>query len=149
MLVVCYVIGFVSCQMWLNSTTSDAEINGTTTSDAEINGTIVRFGELVTKSDTAVSEVELATASAHNVSLNPVSTEDFILNDRECPNGSSKPCVVKCCPLGESIVMGKACEPSTLKFQVVFFGETGGSNATAADDGEYDYIFGDPCRYNK
>lgn len=138
-LVVCYVISFVSCQMWLNSTISDAEINGT----------IVRVSELVTKSDTAVSKVELTTASTHNVSLNPVSAEDFILNDRECPNGSSRPCVVKCCPSGESITMGKACEPSTLKFQVTFFGESGESNATAADDGDYDYIFGDPCLYNK
>lgn len=138
-LVVCYVIGFVSCQMWLNSTKSDAEINGT----------IVNVSELVTKSDTTVSEVELATASTHSVRLNPLLTEDFMLNDRKCPNGSSKPCVVKCCPLGESITMGKACEPSTLKFQVIFFGESGESNATAAAVGDYDYIFGDPCLYNK
>jgi hypothetical protein len=133
-LVVCYVIGFISCQIPLNSTISDDEVNGT----------IVRVSELVTKSDIAVSEVELATASTQSVTLNPISTEDFILNDRHCPNGSSKPCVVKCCPLGKSIGISKVCEPSTLKFEVIFFGENGGSNATAAD-GDYDYIFGNPC----
>jgi hypothetical protein len=120
-----------------------------TINDDEINGTIVRVSELVTKSDIAVSEVELATASTQNVSLNPISTEDFILNDRQCPSGSSKPCVVKCCPLGESIANSKFCEPSTLKFKVIFFGENGGSNATAADDGDYDYIFGNPCLYER
>jgi hypothetical protein len=131
-IVVCYVIGFVSCQIWLNSTISDIEINGT----------IVRVNELVTNSD-IVSEVELATASTQDVSLNRISTEDFILNDRQCPRGSSKPCVVKCCPLGESIEISKVCEPSSLKFQVIFFDENGESNATADD---YDYVVGNPCR---
>jgi len=210
-LVVCYVIGFVSCQIRLNSTISDDEINGTivrvnevvtksdiavskvdeingttvgvnevvtksdiavskvdeingtivrvnevvTKSDIavskvdEINGTIVRVNEVVTKSDIAISKVELATASTQNVSSNPISTEDFMLNDRQCPSNSSKPCVVKCCPLGESIAISKVCEPSTLKFQVIFFGENGESNATAADNGDYDYIFGDPCLYER
>ena len=138
-LVVCYVIGFVSCQIRLNSTISDDEINGT----------IVRVNEVVTKSDIAISKVELATASTQNVSSNPISTEDFMLNDRQCPSNSSKPCVVKCCPLGESIAISKVCEPSTLKFQVIFFGENGESNATAADNGDYDYIFGDPCLYER
>jgi len=138
-LVVCYVISFVSCQIWLNSTISDTEINGT----------IVRVSELVTKSDTDVSAAELATASTQSVSSNPVSAEYLILNDRECPSGSSKPCVVKCCPLGQSIANSKVCEPTNLTFQVIFFGETEGSNATAADEGDYDYIFGNPCLYER
>jgi hypothetical protein len=120
-----------------------------TISDDQINGTIVSASELVTKSDVTDSEVELATASTQSVSLNPISTEDFILNERQCPSGSSKPCVVKCCPLGESIANRKVCEPSTLKFEVIFFGENGGSDATAADDGDYNYIFGNPCRYER
>ena len=138
-LVVCYIISFVSCQIQLNSTISDDEINGT----------IIRVSELVTKSDITVSEVELATASTRSVSLNPISNEDLILNDRQCPSGRSKPCVVKCCPLGESIRNSNGCEPSPLKFEVNFFVENGGSNATAAaaadGDGDYDYIFGNPC----
>jgi hypothetical protein len=117
-------------------------------SDDEVNGTIVRVSELITNSDISVSEVELATTSTQNVTLDPVSTED-ILNDRHCPSGSSKPCVVKCCPLGESVGISKVCEPSTLKFEVIFFGENGGPNATAADDGDYDYIFGNPCQYER
>ena len=163
-LVVFYVIGFISCQIRLNSTISDNEVNGTivrvselvTKSDIRVsevelavNGTIVRVSELVTKSDVAVSEVELATASTQSVTLNPISAEDFILNDRQCPSGSSKPCVVKCCPLGETIGFSKVCEPSALKFEVIFFVENGGSNATAADDGDYDYIFGNPCFYER
>jgi hypothetical protein len=136
--VVCYVIGFISCHIRLNSTISDEEVNGT----------IVRVSELVTKSDIAVSEVELATAATQNLTLNPISTEDFILNDRHCPSGSSKPCVVKCCPLGETIGISKVCEPTTLQFEVIFFGENGGSNATAAN-GDYDYIFGNPCSYER
>jgi hypothetical protein len=120
-----------------------------TISDDEINGTIVHVSELVTKSDTAVSEVELATASTQSVSLNPISTEDFILDGRQCPSGSSKPCIVKCCPLGESIKKSKVCEPSTLKFQVIFFGDDGESDATADVDDDYDYIFGNPCLYDR
>jgi hypothetical protein len=138
-LVVCCVIGFVSCQIQLNSTINDDEINGT----------IVRVSELVTKSDIAVSEVELATASIQSVGLNPRSTEYIILNDRQCPSGSSKPCAVKCCPVGESIANNRRCEPSNLKFQVIFFGENEGSNATAAADGDYAYILGNPCRYDR
>jgi hypothetical protein len=137
--VVCYVIGFVSCQIRSNSTIRDDD-----------NGTIVRVSELVTKSDIADSAVELATASTQSVSLNPISTEDFISNGRQCPSGSSKPCVVKCCPVGESIAISKDCEPSTLTFQVIFFAENEGSNATAADvDGDYDYILGNPCLYER
>jgi hypothetical protein len=123
----------------LNSTISDVEINGTT----------VRVTELVTNSDIAVSEVKLATDSTQNVSLNPISTEDFILDDRQCPRGSSKPCVVKCCPLGESIGPSKVCGPSILKFQVIFFDEIEVSIATADGNGDYDYIFGDPCLYGR
>lgn len=139
-LIVCYVISFVSCQIRLNTTISDNEINGTT----------VSVSELVTKYIT-VSEVELATASTRSVSFNPISNEDSILNDRQCPSSSSKPCVVKCCPSGESIGINKVCEPSPLKFQVNFFVENGGSNATAAadDDGDYDYIFGNPCLHDR
>jgi hypothetical protein len=138
-LVVSCAIGFVSGQTQLNSTVSDVEINGT----------VVRVSEQVTNPDIAVSEAELATASTQSVSSNPVSTEDFNLNSRQCPRGSSKPCLVKCCPLGESIGISRICEPSTLKFEVLFFGENGGSIATTDDDGDYDYIFGNPCRFDR
>lgn len=132
-LVVCCVICFVSCQTRLNLTISDVEISGTT----------VRVSKLVTNSSIAVSEVELATDSTQDVSLNLISTEDFNLTDRHCPRGSSKPCVVKCCPVGESIGESKNCEPSPLKFNVSFFGEA------TAGDGDYDYIIGNPCRFER
>lgn len=139
--VVCCVIGFVSSHLHLNSTVSDVEINGT----------VVRVSEQVTNSDIVVSEAELATASTQIVSLNPISIEDFSLSSRQCPSGSSKPCVVKCCPLGESIGDGKICEPSTLKFKVPFYDENGRFNATDDDDddGDYDFIFGNPCCFER
>jgi hypothetical protein len=118
-----------------------------TISDDEINGTTARVSELITKYDITVSEVELATSSTRSVSLSR-KTEVFISNDGQCPSGSSKPCVVKCCPLGESIGINKVCEPSPLKFQVIFFVENGGSNAAAAG-GDYDYILGNPCLYER
>lgn len=147
LLVVYYAIGFVSCQVRLNWTISAAEINGTT----------VRVSELVTNSDTAVSEADLATVStlsAGVLGLNPISTEDSILDDSHCPRGSSKPCIVKCCPLGESLGISKLCEPSTLKFQVHFFSEKGSFNSTVAavaddDDDDYDYVIGNPCLYER
>lgn len=145
--VVWYVISFVSCQTRFNSNVSDVEINGTT----------VHVSELVTSSDTAVRGDELATASTHSavvLGLNTISAEDSVLNDRDCPRSSSKPCVVKCCPLGESIGNSKVCEPTLLKFKVNFFSENGWPNSSAAaddgdDDGDYDYIFGNPCRYER
>jgi hypothetical protein len=129
--VVCCVIGFVSSQLHFNSTVSDVEINGT----------VVRVSEQVTNSDIVVSEAELAAASTQIVSLNPISTEDFSLSSRQCPRDSSKPCVVKCCPLGESLGISKICEPSTLKFPDDFLCEDG--------DGDYDFIFGNPCRFDR
>lgn len=141
-LLLCCIIGFVHGQTGPNSTTSDVTINGT----------IVVISEQVTNSDTTVGEAELATASTDSAAvfeLTPTSSEDPISNETRCPRNSSKPCVVKCCPLGESIIgSGKVCEPTALKFHVNFVDRNETSNSDA-DEEEYNYIFGDPCPYGK
>jgi hypothetical protein len=122
-----------------------------TTSVAEIDRTNVVATELVTVSDIVANEAEVVTPSTPSgtaLVLNPTSNRDYITNDRQCPSGSSKPCVVKCCPLGESTGTRKVCEPSTLKFQVQFFRQDNTRSAT--DDGEgYNYIIGNPCKYGR
>lgn len=137
-LFLCCAIGFVCGQTGPNSTTTYVQINET----------IVFVSELVTNSYTTVSGAELTTDSTVSAAvwgLNTTSSEDTISDARRCPRNSSKPCVVKCCPLGQSVGPKKACEPSALKFDVHFFGE----NETYDDDEEYDYIFGDPCSYGR
>lgn len=141
-LVLCCTIWFVRSQMVLNSTTSVAEIDRT---NADVS-------ELVAVSDIVASEAEVvspSTPSATALVLNPTSNGDFITNDRQCPRGSSKPCVVKCCPLGESTgTTSMVCEPTTLKFKVPFFDQENTRNAT--DDGEgYNYVIGNPCKYGR
>jgi hypothetical protein len=126
--------------MVLNSTTSAAEISGTTVS------------ELEKVSDIAVGEAELvssSTPSAGALVLKSSSNGDAISNDRQCPRDSPKPCVAKCCPVGETTGMAsKVCEPTTLKFQVQFFRQENAFNST--DDGEeYNYIIGNPCKYGR
>lgn len=140
-LLVCCAIWFVCGQMVLNSTTSTAEINRTN----------VVVSELVTVSNIVANEAKMVSFSAPSATalvLNTTSNGDSITNDRQCPRGSSKPLVVKCCPLGESTGTRKVCEPSTLKFQVQFSHQESTCNST--DDGEgYDYIIGNPCKYGR
>lgn len=142
LLLLCCIIGFVHGQTGLNSTTSDVEVNGTTAVNSE----------LVTNPDTASSDAELATASIESAAVSectPTSKEDSILDKRHCPRNNSKTCIVKCCPIGESInIHSKVCEPSALKFHVDFFDQHETFNFTA-DEEECHYIFGDPCSYGK
>jgi hypothetical protein len=122
-----------------------------TTSAAEITDSSVVVSERVTVLNNAVSEAKLVSASAPSdgaMELNHASNGDSIINGRQCPTGSSKPCVVKCCPLGESIGTSKVCEPTTLRFQIEIFLRRNSYNST--DDGEgYNYIIGNPCKYGR
>jgi hypothetical protein len=127
--------------MVLNSTTSAAEI---------IESSVV-VSERVTVSDIAVSETKLVSSSTPSdgaLELISTSNGDSIINGRQCPTGSSKPCMVKCCPLGESIGTEKVCEPTTLKFQAEIFLRRNSYNST--NDGKgYNYIIGNPCKYGR
>ena len=67
--------------------------------------------------------------------------------DRQCPE--NKTCIVKCCPLGESLGPHKLCQPTNLNFQVQFFGEHQDvSNYTHSEE-EYHFIYGISCPYGK
>jgi hypothetical protein len=140
-LLVCCVIAISYGQTGLSQTTNVVESNET----------FAVVNELVTYPNTDVSEAELATSTTRNaevLGLNPLSSGDLVSSDRQCPRGSSKPCVVKCCPLGQSVGNKKVCEPTSLKFQMYFSDQYNASNSTADED-EYDYVFGNPCRFGR
>jgi hypothetical protein len=127
--------------MVLNSTTKAAEIMDTS---------VVVVSERVTVTDTAVSEAKLNTSAPGDGSreVNHTWNGDSVINGRQCPTDSSKPCVVKCCPLGESIGTGRLCEPTTLRFQVENFLRRNSSKSTDEEEG-YNYIIGNPCKYGR
>lgn len=135
-LFLCCIVGFVHGQTWPNSTASDVEIKGS----------IVAVSEVVSNSHAAVGEVELTTNSTYSSSMLGLMTPTS--NYTLFPNGSLKPCVVKCCPLGESMGSNKRCQRSDLKFHVLFSGQPQTSNCTD-DEEECNYIIGDPCPYGK